>query len=81
MGFLICRRNDIRLVLGQLVDIKAERKSELEALKEENRRLKKALELEKIRAHGYKLMIEITEREEGISILNREGNGKASDEG
>ncbi|MCD8310290.1 MAG: hypothetical protein LUB83_03635 [Prevotellaceae bacterium] len=60
---------------------KAGQSSELEALKEENRRLKKALELEMMRTHAYRLVIEITEREEGISILNRDGDGKASDKG
>ncbi len=53
--------------------MKKEPKSEVELLKEENRRLRKALELEMIRSHAYKYMIELTEKEEGITILKKDG--------
>lgn len=42
-------------------------------LKEEILRLKKALELEKLRSHAFKRLIETAEKEEGISILKKDG--------
>ena len=42
-------------------------------LEEELLRLKKALELEKLRSYAFLKMIEITEKEEGISILKKDG--------
>lgn len=42
-------------------------------LEAENLRLKKALELEKMRSHAFKKLIELTEKEEGISILKKDG--------
>lgn len=48
-------------------------KSKEQILEEENLRLKKALELEKLRSHAFKRLIELTEKEEGISILKKDG--------
>lgn len=42
-------------------------------LKEEILRLQKALELEKLRSHAFKRLIETAEKEEGISILKKDG--------
>lgn len=42
-------------------------------LEEELLRVKKALELEKLRSYAFMKMIEITEKEEGISILKKDG--------
>lgn len=48
-------------------------KSKEQILEEELFRLKKALELEKLRSHAFKLLIEQVEKEEGISILKKDG--------
>lgn len=48
-------------------------KSKEQILEEELFRLKKALELEKLRSHAFKLLIEQAEKEEGISILKKDG--------
>lgn len=48
-------------------------KSKEELLEEENIRLRKALELEKLRSHAFQRLIELTEKEEGISILKKDG--------
>lgn len=48
-------------------------KSKERILEEENLRLKKALELEKLRSHAFKRLLELTEKEEGISILKKDG--------
>ncbi|MEY8684686.1 hypothetical protein AB9N12_19700 [Bacteroides sp. AN502(2024)] len=48
-------------------------KSKEELLEAENLRLRKALELEKLRSHAFERLIELTEREEGISILKKDG--------
>ncbi len=48
-------------------------KSKEQVLEEEILRLKKALELEKLRSHAFKTLIEQTEKEEGISILKKDG--------
>lgn len=48
-------------------------KSKEQLLAEDNLRLRKALELEKLRSHAFKKLIELTEKEEGISILKKDG--------
>lgn len=48
-------------------------KSKEQLLEEENVRLRKALELEQLRSHAFKRLIELTEKEEGISILKKDG--------
>lgn len=48
-------------------------KSRDQLLEEEILRLKKALELEKLRSHAFKKLIESAEKEEGISILKKDG--------
>lgn len=48
-------------------------KSKEQLLEEEVLRLRKALELEKLRSHAFKKLIETTEKEEGISILKKDG--------
>jgi transposase len=48
-------------------------KSKEQLLEEEVLRLKKALEIEKLRSHAFKKLIELTEKEEGISILKKDG--------
>lgn len=48
-------------------------KSKEQLLAEDNLRLRKALELEKLRSHAFKKLIELTEKEEGISILKKNG--------
>ena len=48
-------------------------KSKEQLLEEEIMRLKKALELEKLRSHAFRKLIELTEKEEGISILKKDG--------
>lgn len=53
--------------------MKQEPKSREELLKEEILRLQKALELEKLRSHAFKSLIELTEKEEKISILKKDG--------
>lgn len=47
--------------------------SKEQLLKEEILRLQKALELEKLRSHAFKRLIESAEKEEGISILKKDG--------
>lgn len=42
-------------------------------LEEENLRLQKALEMEKLRSLAFQRLIELTEKEEGISILKKDG--------
>lgn len=48
-------------------------KSKEQLLEEENLRLRKALELEKLRSHAFQRLIDLTEKEEGISILKKDG--------
>lgn len=48
-------------------------KSKEQLLEEEILRLKKALELEELRSHAFKKLIESAEKEEGISILKKDG--------
>lgn len=48
-------------------------KSKEQLLEEEVLRLRKALELEKLRSHAFKKLVETTEKEEGISILKKDG--------
>lgn len=48
-------------------------KSKEQLLEKEILRLKKALELEKLRSHAFKKLIESAEKEEGISILKKDG--------
>lgn len=48
-------------------------KSKEEILREEILNLKKALEMEKLRSRAFEKLIEITEKEEGISILKKDG--------
>ena len=50
-----------------------EAKSKETLLEEEVLRLKKSLELEKLRSTAFKRLIELTEKEEGISILKKGG--------
>lgn len=47
--------------------------SKEELLEQEIQNLKKALELEKLRSRAFEKLIEITEKEEGISILKKDG--------
>lgn len=47
--------------------------SKEQLLEEEILRLKKALELETLRSHAFKRLIETAEKEEGISILKKDG--------
>lgn len=49
------------------------KKSKEEILQEQILNLKKALELEKLRSRAFEKLIEITEKEEGISILKKDG--------
>ena len=44
-----------------------------EALQKRVEALERALEYERLRCHGYEKLIEIAEREEGISILKKGG--------
>ena len=55
------------------IQMKKNPKSKEELLKEENLRLRKALEVEKLRSHAFQRLIELTEKEEGISILKKDG--------
>lgn len=55
------------------LQMKKEPKSKEELLEEENLRLRKALELEQLRSHAFKKLIELAEKEEGISILKKDG--------
>ncbi len=55
------------------LQMKKNPKSKEQLLEEENLRLRKALELEKLRSHAFKSLIELTEKEEGISILKKDG--------
>lgn len=48
-------------------------KSKEQLLEEEILRLRKALELETLRSHAFKKLIESAEKEEGISILKKDG--------
>lgn len=48
-------------------------KSKEELLEQEVLNLKKALEFEKLRSRAFEKLIEITEKEEGISILKKDG--------
>lgn len=47
--------------------------SKEELLEQEIQNLKKALELEKLRSRAFEKLVEITEKEEGISILKKDG--------
>lgn len=53
--------------------MKQEPKTKEQILEEEILRLKKALEIEKLRSHAFKRLIEVAEKEEGISILKKDG--------
>lgn len=53
--------------------MKNDSKSREQILEEENLRLKKALETEKLRSRAFQKLIELTEKEEGISILKKDG--------
>ena len=44
-----------------------------EAMQQRIDALERALEYERMRCHGYEVLIEIAEREEGISILKKDG--------
>ncbi|WP_455672644.1 transposase [Phocaeicola sp.] len=55
------------------LQMKNEPKSKEQLLEEEIFRLRKALELEKLRSHAFQRLIELTEQEEGISILKKDG--------
>lgn len=48
-------------------------KSKGELLEEEVLRLKKALEMEKLRSRAFEKLLELTEEEEGIKILKKAG--------
>lgn len=48
-------------------------KSKEELLEHEVLKLRKALELEKLRSRAFEKLIEIAEKEEGISILKKDG--------
>ncbi|NDV67249.1 hypothetical protein [Bacteroides sp. 224] len=49
------------------------KKSKEAVLQEQILNLKKALEMEKLRSRAFETLIEITEKEEGISILKKDG--------
>jgi len=53
--------------------MKQEPKSREKLLEEEILRLQKALEVEKLRSHAFKKLIELAEKEEKISILKKDG--------
>lgn len=53
--------------------MKQEPKTKEKILEEEIVRLKKALEIEKLRSHAFKRLIEVAEKEEEISILKKDG--------
>lgn len=55
------------------VQMKNTPKSKEQLLEEEILRLRKALELEQLRSHAFKKLIESAEKEEGISILKKDG--------
>lgn len=55
------------------LQMKQEPKSREQLLEAEILRLKKALELEKLRSHAFRKLIESAEKEEGISILKKDG--------
>ena len=62
---------DIETISGyEMVNNK---KSKEEVLQEQVLNLKKALEMEKLRSRAFEKLIEITEKEEGISILKKDG--------
>ena len=46
---------------------------DLEAMKQKIASLEQALEYERMRSRGYEKLIEIAEKEEGISILKKDG--------
>ncbi len=48
-------------------------KSREEVLEQEILNLQKALEMEKLRSRGFEKLLELTEKEEGISILKKAG--------
>lgn len=48
-------------------------KSKEEQLRDEVVRLKKALEMEKLRSRAFEKLIEVAEKAEGISILKKDG--------
>jgi len=48
-------------------------RSNEEVLSEEILRLRKALEIERLRSRAFEKLIEIAEKEEGISILKKDG--------
>jgi hypothetical protein len=48
-------------------------RSNEEVLSEEILRLRKALEIERLRSRAFEKLIEIAEKEEGISILKKGG--------
>lgn len=48
-------------------------KIDLEAMRQKIASLERALEYERMRSRGYEKLIEIAEKEEGISILKKDG--------
>lgn len=55
------------------LQMQKEPKSREHLLEQENLRLRQALELEKLRSHAFKKLIESAEKEEGIAILKKDG--------
>lgn len=53
--------------------MRTRKKTKEEVLQDQVLGLKKALEMEKLRSHAFEKLIEITEKEEGISILKKDG--------
>jgi len=58
------------LILYEMSKVK---KSKEELLQDQILGLKKALEMEKLRSRAFEKLIEIAEKEEGISILKKDG--------
>ncbi|WP_163224033.1 hypothetical protein [Bacteroides sp. 214] len=54
-------------------EMSKQKKSKEAVLQEQVLNLKKALEMEKLRSRAFEALIEITEKEEGISILKKDG--------
>ena len=60
-------------VIPSNLEMLSEEKDQKKLLEDEILRLKKALEIEKLRSRAFEKLIEITEKEEGISILKKDG--------
>jgi len=60
-------------IIASYMDNLPQEKSKEELLSEEVLRLRQALEMEKLRSRAFEKLIEITEKEEGISILKKDG--------